>query len=225
MKKGQKHKNESKKKIGDAFRGIKLTPEHRKKLSESHKEKKHTEETKKKMSQSQKGHIVSDETRKRISASCKGKSNYWLGAKHTEETKDKIRQIRKGTTHSKETKEKISKANNGENHPMYGRKGPLSPAWKGGISAEPYCFAWSFDEFKQMIKDRDNNMCQNPMCSHKSPKLVIHHIDYDKKNCNPNNLITLCISCNLRANGSKKITRNDWQKFYANLMIYKIKNG
>ncbi len=30
--------------------------------------------------------------------------------------------------------------------------------------------------------------------------MAIHHIDYDKKNCELKNLITLCINCNSKAN-------------------------
>jgi len=40
--------------------------------------------------------------------------------------------------------------------------------------------------------------------------LSIHHIDYDKQNCKENNLITLCDSCNNRANSN----RNYWIEFY-----------
>ena len=75
--------------------------------------------------------------------------------------------------------------------------------WKGGISCEPYCDAWLDKDFKESIKERDNYVCQNPDCWRKdgyASELTIHHIDYNKKNCNPQNLITLCRSCNSRAN-------------------------
>lgn len=97
--------------------------------------------------------------------------------------------------------------NFGENHPR----------WKGGISHEPYCEVWTDKEFKSDIKTRDNFVCQNPDCWETSNKLVIHHIDYNKKNCNPNNLITLCNSCNSRANSNR-----DWHKdWYTTLIIKK----
>ena len=77
--------------------------------------------------------------------------------------------------------------------------------WKGGISCEPYCFEWSSKEFKDFIKKRDGDRCLNPDCNSKNPNdLTIHHIDYNKKNCHPNNLITLCKSCNSRANKDRK---------------------
>jgi hypothetical protein len=75
-----------------------------------------------------------------------------------------------------------------------------NPAWKGGVSFEPYCEIFSDKEFREFIKQRDGNKCLNPDCTKKSKMLSIHHIDYDKKSCDQKNLITICISCNSRAN-------------------------
>jgi len=88
--------------------------------------------------------------------------------------------------------------------------GPGNPNWKGGISYEPYCPVWKDKEYKEDIKLRDGNKCLNPGCSSKKPDdLVIHHIDYDKKNCGPNNLITICRSCNGKANIDRE-WHKDW---------------
>lgn len=75
--------------------------------------------------------------------------------------------------------------------------------WKGGLSFEPYCEVWTDKQFKADIRERDGNTCQNPDCWHSAKRLGIHHIDYDKKNCHPDNLITLCTSCNSRANTNR----------------------
>ncbi len=80
--------------------------------------------------------------------------------------------------------------------------------WKGGISCEPYCDVWLDKEYKEDIKKRDNHKCQNIYCWETSERLCIHHIDYDKKNCNPWNLITLCNSCNVRANKNRDYYTN-----------------
>ncbi len=89
--------------------------------------------------------------------------------------------------------------------------------WKGGISFEPYCEVWKDKEFKQDIRDRDWNKCLNPYCDSKVSKdLTIHHIDYDKKNCHPKNLITVCRSCNARAN-----TNRDWHKSWYRAILTK----
>ena len=88
--------------------------------------------------------------------------------------------------------------------------GNKNPNWKGGVSFEPYCEIWSDEEYKQSIRDRDKNQCRKcGITRHISYKvyeqsLHIHHIDYDKKNCKPDNLITLCISCNTKANSNRE---------------------
>ena len=87
------------------------------------------------------------------------------------------------------------------------------PMWKGGISKEPYCFEFTTD-LKEFIKQRDNYKCQNPDCRKSSNKLVPHHIDYNKKNCELNNLITLCTSCNSKAN----FNRERWKTYYKMLI-------
>lgn len=38
------------------------------------------------------------------------------------------------------------------------------------------------------------------VCAGNARKNNVHHIDYNKKNCDQYNLITLCVSCNTRAN-------------------------
>lgn len=95
------------------------------------------------------------------------------------------------------------------------RFGKTSPNWNGGISCEPYCDAWADKEFKNDIKERDNHKCQNPCCSGDFENdIVVHHINYNKKNCHPNNLITLCRSCNSRAN----VNRDFWKDLYTGLI-------
>lgn len=102
--------------------------------------------------------------------------------------------------------------NSGKNHPM----------WKGGISCEPYCDVWLDKEYKQSIKDRDGNICLNPDCwgNCNHLPLHIHHIDYNKKNCDPSNLITLCASCNVRANKDR-----EWHTSWYNAIMYRRKTN
>ena len=90
------------------------------------------------------------------------------------------------------------------------RSGPGNSNWKGGISIEPYCAIWADGEYKKSIFERDNYKCQNHDCWGTSNRMCLHHIDYDKKNCHPWNLITLCYSCNSRAN----FNRGWWQEYY-----------
>lgn len=91
--------------------------------------------------------------------------------------------------------------------------------WKGGISFEPYCSAWKDKEYKNDIKERDGNKCLNPYCNQISNKLVLHHIDYNKKNCKPSNLITVCNSCNSRANYNRT-----WHKAWYRTILFRKYN-
>ncbi|MBC8485703.1 MAG: hypothetical protein H8D45_06650 [Bacteroidetes bacterium] len=95
-------------------------------------------------------------------------------------------------------------------------KGNKNPMWKGGISDDPYCNIWKDKEYKESIKERDGYQCMNPDCWKTSKNLRIHHIDYNKKNCDPWNLITLCVSCNVRAN----IKRKEWKYLYREIIYF-----
>jgi len=92
--------------------------------------------------------------------------------------------------------------------------GPNCIFWKGGIANEPYCREW-IPEFKQIIKDRDGNKCLNPTCENGN-NLAVHHIDYNKKHCKKENLITLCRSCNSKANKDRK-----WHESWYKAILFK----
>jgi len=94
--------------------------------------------------------------------------------------------------------------------------GSGNPNWRGGLSYEPYCIDWT-KEYKDYIKERDGYKCLNPCCYSANPKnLVVHHIDYKKKNCDAYNLITLCNTCNTQANFNR-----NWHQFWYNAIIYR----
>lgn len=110
----------------------------------------------------------------------------------------------------------------GEANPNYGNSilvGENNPNWKGGITCEPYAPVWIDKRFKAGIRERDLFTCQNPDCRKDDDGLVIHHIDYAKRNCNPKNLITLCRACNARAN----FNRDFWEAGYAEIIRLKYK--
>ena len=102
----------------------------------------------------------------------------------------------------------------GKNNPMFGMYGELSGNWQGGKSFEEYCEIWLDKDYKYSIKERDGFKCQNPDCLGKSKYLVVHHINYNKKDCNPKNLIILCRSCHAKSN----FNRNYWESFYVNII-------
>jgi len=130
--------------------------------------------------------------------------------------------------------------NAGEEHPLYGKYhteeakeknriahlgkfiGKLNPNWQGGKSFEPYSPEFN-NNLKEQIRKRDGYRCQqcfrhqdelfkNTKAGIKPYKLYIHHIDYNKENNNPNNLISLCLNCHLQTNYERK----DWTKYYQN---------
>lgn len=182
----------------------------------------HSEESRKKMSEAHKGNkyslgnILSEETKRKISESLKGRPSHWKGKHLSEEHKKKIRETMKGKIFSEEHKERISKAIKGrvfseewKNKLRISNKGKQSGSknanWKGGISFLPYPVAFN-RELKELIRQRDGYQCQlcgMPECENIS-KLDVHHIDHNKENCLPSNLIALCRSCNVKANYNRK---------------------
>lgn len=124
----------------------------------------------------------------------------------SEETKLKIKLNHKGMKNKKhtiETKLKISKSHLGIH------LGNNNPNWRGGLSFLPYSSDFN-DTLKEEIKKRDKYLCQK--CFNNT-KLCIHHIDYNKQNCSDDNLITLCISCNLIVNYNREF----WKGYFNNL--------
>jgi hypothetical protein len=96
--------------------------------------------------------------------------------------------------------------------------GSSNPNWINGKSCEPYCIVWSDREWKYYLKyTRDGGKCWSPYCNGKYiNKLTLHHINYNKKNCNDENLITLCCSCNGKANIDR-----DWHESWYGLLMKK----
>jgi hypothetical protein len=93
----------------------------------------------------------------------------------------------------------------------------IMKAWnKGTENISSYPEEWR-ETFKEGIRQRDNYTCQK--CGklqseltgfHK--KLVVHHIDYDKSNLNPENLITLCRNCHVKTNTNREY----WTNYFNN---------
>ncbi len=96
-----------------------------------------------------------------------------------------------------------------------------NPNWQDGISNLPYTFEFN-KQLKELIRHGDSYKCQLcgiPECEN-IKKLSIHHIDYNKENPEPNNLITLCISCNSKVN----FNRSRWEGYF-DKKIKKIMNN
>ena len=105
----------------------------------------------------------------------------------------------------------FSENNSGKNHYNY----------IDGRSYESYSKEFN-SKLKEKIRKRDNYTCQKCDIIEKKHKLLfkqslhIHHIDFDKKNNNLDNLITLCCKCNSIVN----FNRGYWEEYFKE----KIKN-
>lgn len=102
-----------------------------------------------------------------------------------------------------------------ENPKLQGEK---HPQWLGGKSFEPYGVEFN-KKLRKQIRGRDNYRCQECFrhqdelfnwSKGKKDKLIVHHIDYNKKNNKPKNLISLCRTCHLQTN----FDREDWIKYF-----------
>lgn len=133
-----------------------------------------------------------------------------IGKKLSKEHKRKMSEAHKGHEHTEEQKRKISEALRGK----YTKE--KSWMWKGGKSFEPYSVDWT-ETLRKSIRERDRYICQLCNKSQGDKSHSVHHIDYDKKNCNPNNLITLCNNCNPKVNKDRKY----WEIYFKNLLIIK----
>ena len=83
--------------------------------------------------------------------------------------------------------------------------GENSPHWQGGRSEELYTNEF-IKVIRKSIRQRDRFVCQE--C--KENGFCVHHIDYNKKNNDTNNLITLCRSCHTKTN----YNRNYWEDHF-----------
>lgn len=146
----------------------------------------------------------------------KGKTGVQIYLPLSEETKQKISEARLGMTLSEEHRLNISKSKRGENHPNYGKSrseetkrkisegkfGEMNPAWKGGISFEPYCPQFN-NPLREQYRNAYGRVCVN--CGKleilNGCRLSVHHCDGNKsQGCAGHDwfLVPLCRSCNSR---------------------------
>lgn len=98
--------------------------------------------------------------------------------------------------------------------------GEKSPFWNGGKYLDIYPSDFS-KKLKNKIRERDGFHCQKCGIEQsllvgsdgREYSLIIHHIDYNKHNCDELNLISLCRSCHAQTNFDRK----DWENYYKEL--------
>lgn len=114
--------------------------------------------------------------------------------------------------HSKSTRKKMSDTRKrlGIRPPVH--SGKTSHLWKGGISFESYSVDWT-RTLKRSIRERDRYTCQLCGALQADEAFCVHHIDYEKKNCDPKNLITLCRKCHTKTNHNRKYWINYFKQY------------
>jgi len=142
-----------------------------------------------------------------------GKNNPFYGKKHSKESINKLSKSHIGKKFSKEVN--IKKGSKGNKNGNYGKglHGELNGRWNGGTSRLPYSIDWT-ETLRRSIRERDGYICQIDSCKKLQGDRAfhVHHINYDKKNCNPSNLITLCPTCHAKTNSK----RSYWIELFTN---------
>ena len=177
--------------------------------------------------------VLSEETKKKISEARKGKPSPFKGKHHSILSKSKIgifhkgkigwNRGKKGRKASLETKQKMSLSHKGKkiHSEVYKQKlkeqwsGKNNPAWNGGRSFGEYGIEYTAT-LKKFIINRDIKTCQICNNPYSQDKLVVHHIDYNKKNNNVNNLVCLCRTCHPKTN----YNRDRWILYFSEKRKY-----
>ena len=156
-------------------------------------------ETRAKLSMARRGKRLSAETRAKIGAAQMGKRNHRYGK----------RPHNYGKHHSVEARAKNSAAHKGRMYLI----GPNNPNWHGGGSFLPYPRGWN-NCLREAIRRRDNQTCILCGKIQIMPRHDVHHINYEKEDLRPENLVTLCADCHRKTNGDREY----WENLF--VMVY-----
>lgn len=144
-----------------------------------------------------------------------GKEHHLFGKHHTEKSRKKMSDSHKGQIPWNTGKKGvITPWNKGKAYLQI--RGDKHPFWNGGSSFFPYCPKFN-EILKEKIRERDSRICQLCGCTEEEngQKLSVHHVHYDKPNCNPD-LIALCNRCNLKVNSNRD--------YYETLFMKQLEN-
>ena len=88
--------------------------------------------------------------------------------------------------------------------------------WDGFKCTDEYCDAWNDREYKNFIRRRDGYTCRicGGINTIEGKKLSVHHINYNKQDCRPSNLISLCVSCHGKTNTNRKY----WIEYFKDMI-------
>lgn len=210
---GYKHTKEAKKKIAEAARGRKHSIATRKKISEG----------RRKQKPPTLGKRFSAEARRNMSIAAKKVDHWWV-------RKEKVTQV---CPQCGKKKKRVPWQAQGCRgfcslacwHNFIRENPEETSRWQGGLSTIIYDPEFTH-ELKEEIRRRDGFQCQ--LCgttdvyhTKDARRYAVHHIDYDKWNSRPENLITLCNSCNVAVNSSREF----YTQFFQDRMIQRREAG
>jgi hypothetical protein len=233
--KGMRLSEESKRKIGAHQKGNKyclgrkLSEETKLKISSTKRARPHimipgpnkgksmSEETKLKISQTLKGRIFTDEHRRKLCEANKGRPC-------SETTRKKIKAANLGKGSGKNvseiTKIKLSIASKKyiREHPDC-LLGENNPAWRGGLSFEPYCPKFN-NEFKERVRAFFGYRCQ--ICGHLwqlgERKLAVHHVNFDKQTCCNDSIPLFVPICTGKCHTKTNHNRPFWEDWFTEII-------
>jgi len=200
-------------------RGKSLSEEHKEKIGKATKQMwedgvfdaPHIRDAYSKQGKSTKGSKRTKEQRKALSDQRKGKVPKHLhtpemkkkalggrvGLKQSPESNKKRSESLKGREFSDEHRKNLSESRRANSDKYYTfPKGDDNPNWRDGASENPY--PSEFARIRSEIKERDKNTCRICNELQEGKRGVVHHIDADKQNNVPENLILLCMRCHGR---------------------------
>lgn len=158
----------------------------------------HGSEALEKISIASKNHIHTEEDNKKVSLSL-------IEFYKDPEERIKVSKRMKGIPKPESMKRKTSERMQTSANPWY---------IDGRCSGENQPYPLDFNErFKELIRERDGRICKICMKTEKEngKQLDIHHINYNKNDCDPKNMISLCHSCHMKTN----VKRKDWPSFFS----------
>jgi hypothetical protein len=171
----------------------------------------HDKEELKRMSERTKKLWLNPVYRKRLSDAHKGQIAWNKGKKTSSEVIDKLRKSHLGKVMSEITRQRMSDSHKGLN------TGDKNGSWNNGSSFLPYSTLWT-KELREEVRRRDGYICmicKTLKAKGKNNIFHVHHIDYNKKNCDLINLITLCHTCHMKTHHK----RDYWKQYFANLIL------
>lgn len=90
-----------------------------------------------------------------------------------------------------------------------------NPMWMGGVSGLKYPVGWN-KKLRKKIRERDNFTCVLCRTRQDGRNLDVHHIDYNKNNISPTNLITLCNRCHVKTG----LNRDSWIDLFSKYLTH-----